>query len=234
VSQELVWYTARASGIVAWVLVTAAVVWGLVLSQRPLPQPRPAWVLDLHRFLGGLGLVFIAVHIGAIAFDEFVGFDWADLFVPMASAWRPGAVAWGIVALYGVIAVQITSLLMRRLPRRVWHAVHLGSFVVFVATTVHALEAGSDASLLRGFAIGASVLVAGLAVVRVLRPRGRRRHLPAAEAPVYSAPDAVGVPDGARGRGAPVLAQRVAGDPGRAGSGRLGSRRDGPVGHRVH
>lgn len=233
-SQELVWYIARASGIVAWVLVTAAVVWGLVLSQRPLPQPRPAWVLDLHRFLGGIGLVFIAVHVGAIALDEFVGFDWSDLFVPMASAWRPGAVAWGIVAVYLVVAVEITSLLMRRLPRRVWHAVHLGSFVVFLATTIHALEAGTDAGVLRAFAVGASVLVAGLAVVRVLRPRARRRHLPAAEIGVYSAPHAVGVPDGARGRGAPLVAQRVPGDPGGLGSGRLGGRRDGPVGHRVH
>lgn len=236
-TQELVWYTARASGIVAWVLVTGAVVWGLVLSQRPLPQPRPAWVLDLHRYLGGLSVAFVAVHVIAIAADEYVGFGWTDLFVPLASAWRPGAVAWGIVALYLLLAVEVTSLLMRRLPRRAWHAVHLTSFAVFLATTVHALQAGSDADepALRAFAIGASALVAGLTIARVLRRRARGRRRPAApDGPVYAAPHAVGVPDGARGRGGALVARRIPGDPGRSGPGGLGSGRDGAVGSRLH
>ena len=42
----------------------------------------------------------------------------AELFVPLASAWKPGAVAWGVVALYLLLAIEITSLLQRRIPRR--------------------------------------------------------------------------------------------------------------------
>jgi sulfoxide reductase heme-binding subunit YedZ len=176
VTQQLWWYTVRATGLVAWMLVTASVVWGLLLSLRRTPSPRPAWMLDLHRFLGGLALLFVVAHVGALSFDTFVGFDWDDLLVPYASGWRPGAVAWGITAAYLLVAVEVTSLLMRRVRKRLWHAVHLLSYVVFVAVTVHALLAGADAEepLVRIFAIASGALVALLTIGRVVaRPAPR-------------------------------------------------------------
>jgi hypothetical protein len=183
VSQELWWYTVRATGLVAWLLVTLAVVWGLLLSLRQIPAsrrsglPRPAWMLDLHRFLGGLALLFVVAHVGALAFDSFVGFGWADLLVPFASAWRPAAVAWGIVAAYLLVAVEGSSLLMRHMRRGLWHAVHLLSLVVFGAITAHALYAGADADepLVQAFATGSAVVVVLLVGVRLAwRPRTPR------------------------------------------------------------
>lgn len=175
-TQQLWWYTVRATGLVAWILVTGAVVWGLLLSLRRTPNPRPAWMLDLHRFLGGLALLFVVAHIVALSFDTFVGFDWRDLLVPYASAWRPGAVAWGITAAYLLVAVEVTSLLMRRVRKGLWHAVHLLSYVVFVSITVHALLAGADAEepLVRVFAIASGALVVLLTIARVARRRARR------------------------------------------------------------
>ena len=50
-SSQAFWYAARASGIVAWALAAAAVVWGLALSARVSGQrPRRPWLFDLHRF----------------------------------------------------------------------------------------------------------------------------------------------------------------------------------------
>jgi methionine sulfoxide reductase heme-binding subunit len=176
VTQQLWWYTVRATGLVAWILVTGAVVWGLLLSLHRTPNPRPAWMLDLHRFLGGLALLFVVAHVVALSFDTFVGFDWRDLLVPYASAWRPGAVAWGITAAYLLVAVEVTSLLMRRVRKGLWHAVHLLSYVVFVAVTVHALLAGADAEepLVRVFAIASGALVALLTIARIVARRARR------------------------------------------------------------
>jgi len=163
------WYTVRASGLIAWALVLGAVAWGLVLSIRPIRTPRPAWALDLHRFLGGLAFAFVGVHLAGLLFDTFVGFSVADLFVPMASHWRPGAVAFGVVGLYVVAAVEITSLLMRRLPRRLWHAVHLSSLAALVLLTVHAFTAGADASspVVVALAVLSSTVVGALVVVRL-------------------------------------------------------------------
>jgi predicted ferric reductase len=175
-TQELWWYTVRATGLVAWVLVTAAVVWGLLLSLRSVPRPRPAWMLDLHRFLGGLSVLCVVAHVGAVAFDSYVGFNWADLLVPYASSWRPGAVAWGIAAAYLLLAIELSSLLMRHLRRPLWHAIHLLSLVVFAAITIHALLAGADAEVpaVRTFAITSSALVVLLCVLRLVPMRARR------------------------------------------------------------
>ena len=53
-SEQVWWYLTRASGIVAWLMLTASVIWGIVLSTKAFPeQRRPAWLLDLHRWLGG-------------------------------------------------------------------------------------------------------------------------------------------------------------------------------------
>lgn len=178
-TEHLWWYAVRASGLVAWALVTASVIWGLLLSSRATSRPRPAWVLDLHRFLGALGLAFLAVHLVGLTFDEWIGFGLADLLVPMASDYRPGALAWGIVALHLLVVVEVSSLLVRHLPRRLWHGIHLTSFVVFGATTVHVLTAGTDADRLptQVFAGASSIAVVLLTAQRVvLGVRAARRR----------------------------------------------------------
>jgi predicted ferric reductase len=142
---KLTWYAARASGMVGWALVTASIIWGLALSTRLIRRRgAPAWLLDLHKFLGTLSLLFVGVHVLVLWADSYVHFGPRELFVPMASEWRPGAVAWGIAATYLLVAIQLTSWAMRRLPRRLWRAVHLASFPLFVAATVHGFTAGAD------------------------------------------------------------------------------------------
>ena len=78
-------------------------VWCYYFFRDP-PRVTPAWVLDLHRFLGGLATVFVCVHVAAVVFDSYVAFGLADVLVPLASSWHPVAVAWGVVALYLLLA----------------------------------------------------------------------------------------------------------------------------------
>jgi DMSO/TMAO reductase YedYZ heme-binding membrane subunit len=175
---RLWWWVTRASGLVAWAVISAAVVWGLLASTK-LVRKRglPAWILDLHRYLGTLTVAFVAVHIAAIWLDSFVTFTPMQLFVPFASAWRPHAVAWGIFATYLLIAVQLTSWAMRRLPRKLWHRVHLLSLPMLAVATVHGYLAGTDRS---NRAVQASVLVVLLGIVfllgvRVISPSRARK-----------------------------------------------------------
>lgn len=139
------WYLTRASGLVAAVLIALTVIWGLLLATKLIERRGlPAWLLDLHRTLGGLSVVFVGVHLFALWADSYVDFGWRELFVPFASGWRPGAVAWGIVALWGLLAVQGTSMVQRWMPRRWWRRIHLLSFPVVVMVGVHAVTAGTD------------------------------------------------------------------------------------------
>jgi predicted ferric reductase len=134
-------------------------------------RPRPAWLLDLHRYLGGVAVIFVLVHIGGVLLDTFVPFQWLNVLVPFSSHWRPVAVAWGVVGLYLLAAVEVTSLLRSRLPRRLWRATHFASFPLFLLTTVHALMAGTDTGtwLFEGIAALAIAAVTTLTALRVAR-----------------------------------------------------------------
>ena len=91
-SSQITWYVARSAGIVAWALAAASVVWGLALSTRASRAlggtPRPAWLFDLHRFLGGMALTFTGVHVVAILFDTYVHFGLVEVLVPFTGTWQ--------------------------------------------------------------------------------------------------------------------------------------------------
>jgi hypothetical protein len=168
------WWVARATGIVAWATATASVAWGLTMSGRLVRRRRlPAWLLDLHRYLGTLTVAFVALHIGALVADSYTTFGVHEVLVPMGSAWRPGAVTWGVFAMYGVVVIQVTSWGMKYLPRKVWHGIHLSSYAVFVAATVHGALSGADRAnpALQGLAVAGVTLVITLTVLRVLGNR---------------------------------------------------------------
>jgi DMSO/TMAO reductase YedYZ heme-binding membrane subunit len=159
----LTWYVTRASGVIAYVLLAAATFWGLALSTKVHGKkpPRP-WMLDVHRMLGGLALVLTVVHVVAILLDGFVDFGPVDVLVPFAISWKPLAVGAGVIGMYLLVAVEVTSLLRQRISNRTWRRVHYLSFVVFVLSSLHFVTAGTDAKSPVTVAI---VLSAVLAVV---------------------------------------------------------------------
>ncbi len=191
-TSQLWWYTARAAGIVSWALLAASVLWGLVLSTKLRPGGvRPAWTLDLHRYLGGLATIFVGVHVVAIMLDSYVHFGLADVLVPFASSWHPNWVAWGIVSMYLLLAVELTSLARRHLPPRIWRRIHILSLPLFAFATVHFIGTGTDGQnpiALAGIAITV-LAVLGLVIRRTghtppPRPRpgsGQLRVDPVAE-----------------------------------------------------
>lgn len=171
------WYLTRSSGIVAWLTLTASVIWGVLLSTKAFPnQRRPAWLLALHRWLAGMTMSFLAIHLGALVADSYESFDLADLAIPYASDWKPGAVALGVLGMWLLVAVQVTSVAVRRLPRRAWRAVHLTSYVAFWTTSMHAAFAGTDTSswLYRSGMVASVIAVAWALPYRLVNRRPSR------------------------------------------------------------
>ena len=182
-SDQLWWYVARSGGIVAWAMLTFSVLWGLALSTKVFgKRPRPSWVLDLHRFAGGAAVVFTGVHITALVADSYLYFGPTEILVPLASSYRPAAVAWGVIAVYLLVAVELTSLLRSRLPHKTWRTLHYLSFPLFVFATAHGVTAGTDreAVLLQVGLLTGSVLVGALTALRLVpaeNPAGSQRIL---------------------------------------------------------
>ena len=174
------WYVTRATGFVSWALLAVAVLWGLFITNKTLNRSTaPAWVLDLHRHLGGLAVAFVAVHVAALPLDGFTHWGWSDLLVPMASTWHPGAIAWGIVGMYLLVAIELTSLLGRRFPKKWWRRVHMLSFPLYVLASVHLFAAGTDARniVVTWMVVTTSTLIVFLTVIRALgaaKPRETR------------------------------------------------------------
>ncbi len=191
-NEQLAWYVTRASGIVALFLLTMAVAWGLLFGTRLLQgRPSPKWLLDLHRFLGGLAVAFTGIHVAALVADDYVAFGPVDLLVPFAAEWRPGPVAWGIAAMYLLVAVEVTSLAMQRLPRRLWRLVHLSSYALFWTAIVHGATAGTDAAhpaylgaVTSGIATVA--VLSGYRVVTIRRRAAARQRRAAPSSPVVA------------------------------------------------
>ena len=186
---KLTWYVARAGGLVTWGLLLTTIVWGLLLATRVLGRrPAPASLLSLHPFLGALAVAFLGVHVGAILLDSYTSFGLVDALVPFTGTWHPAAVAGGIVAMYPVVAIEITSLQRHRMSPRAWRAVHLTAYLAFGCATVHMLAAGTDVNAVLAstgvVAIGtATVFLSAAAYVAPGdqssgRRAGRRTHLP--------------------------------------------------------
>jgi predicted ferric reductase len=198
-NEHTMWYLSRATGMIAWVVLGITCLWGILLITRMLkPADRPAWLLDLHRYLGVLSLVTVGAHMATLVGDNWSYFGWRELFIPQASKWQATAVTWGVLAFYLMVIVQVSSWTMRWLPRKLWHGIHLLSYVLFVMVTVHGFLAGSDSTNLVFFAIACGVIAILLFafVARVLQGRARRHKRPAATTASVSALPSPRVPEG--------------------------------------
>ena len=176
VTEKFWWHVARSGGVVAWALLAASVLLGLVLSSRLLGRRAPApWVLATHRWISGLSVVFTGVHVAGTLLDGWLDFTWVDAVVPFASDWRPLAVAWGVVTLQLLVALQVSSLLKSRMSHKTWRRIHHLAGPAFVMATVHLLTAGTDATnpVLLGLVATTGLAALFLALVRAWSPRGR-------------------------------------------------------------
>ncbi len=170
-------YLTRSSGIVATVLMLAAVAWGFAFSARETGKRlRPAWWLDLHNGLGGFALIFTGIHLLTAFLASDLGVGLKDVAVPGGSDQQTGAFTWGVLAFYGLAVAVFTSWPRKRFKRRTWRLVHLLSVPATVAACVHGYQLGTDAAtpaFKAGLVIlvGATVYPAGMRLTGLLARR---------------------------------------------------------------
>lgn len=175
------WYVARAAGLVAFGALTLSVWLGLAMSTRLLGTKRHKSLFGWHQTLAWTGLSMLGLHAGALLFDPTLHFGLASVLAPFASAWRPVAVAAGVVAGWLTLVLATSFRLRKRIGQRGWRRLHYATFLAFALALGHALTAGTD---LRG--IGGPLLAAiaagpviWLTFVRILLPRSAQAPRPA-------------------------------------------------------
>lgn len=166
------WITSRATGIVGYLAITGSIVAGLASKAR-LGQraASPLARLEWHKVLAIVGLVMTLAHALTLL-GSARAFSPADVLVPGLMDYRPLWVAVGVVSFWALIAIAITGSMRARLGARAWKAIHLSSYGVFVAATLHGLMAGTDSGRMAMLFIyiGAAAVVAALATRRVVAP----------------------------------------------------------------
>lgn len=185
--ETVTWDVARAGGLTAYVLLTAAVIVGLALS---LKYQSPRWPRlinsEWHNYLTLLSTVFLGVHVLAVAVDPYTHFGLAELLVPLASHYRPFWMSLGIVGLYLAIAIGISTLIRPLIGYKVWRRLHVLTLVVYALATVHGLFTGTDTLTWWGWAlyICSIVPVAILTAIRLLGPEEPARQRATVASPV--------------------------------------------------
>src|SRR5919205_2426736 len=144
VSSTVWWYAARASGLVAWVLLGTSVIAGLLLTTQLAQGRTRSWTQGLHEFLGALVVVFTTVHLATVFATDQLDIGLHQLLVPFTRLSNPMAQGFGVLAGYLLTAVVLTSWARAALPWRWWRRLHLLSFPVLILASAHTVLDGTD------------------------------------------------------------------------------------------
>ncbi len=145
----LVWWLSRITGLIAYGLLVIVVFLGFSFRTPILRKiVAPAYKLDLHKFLALLATAFVIAHVGTLLFDDYLQFDALDALIPFHANTQivdVGAVAAGIVALYGIVILVATSLISRKyFPYGLWRTLHFIHAIVYLLVVIHILQIGTD------------------------------------------------------------------------------------------
>jgi DMSO/TMAO reductase YedYZ heme-binding membrane subunit len=142
---KALWYLTRGSGIVALLLLTVAVLAGLLVVSRWSGRRWPRFVIEgLHKNLTLLSTVFLVTHIASAVLDGYVPISWTNAVIPVGARYKPLWLGLGALALDCFIAVAVTSILRVRLGHRRWRAVHWLAYGCWGLAVIHGLGIGSD------------------------------------------------------------------------------------------
>jgi predicted ferric reductase len=191
------WYTTRATGIVALILFTLVVSLGTLVANRIGGTSIGRFEInELHRSLSIVAMIFLVIHILTTVLDSYVSTGLISAIVPMTSAYKRVAITFGAVAFDLILAVWISSLLKVRVANSTWRFIHWFSWIGFSTALVHAYMSGTDSrtgiGLVLVSACGGVVLLAALwrFFGRPTRAAGRTALSPLAsvKAPAASRP----------------------------------------------
>ncbi len=186
------WILLRAAGIGAYLMLFLSVAWGLLATTSIVTKrvSKPTSTL-FHQFVATVGVVLLAAHMALLVIDRFMPFKPVDVLLPMHTTYRPWATAAGVLAMYGVVIVLVSSWLRKPLGTKVWRAIHLVAVPAFTLALAHGVFAGSDAQrwwmwgmyAVTGLFVVFLVIVRGLSYgyrpprpeppARAVRPAGR-------------------------------------------------------------
>ncbi len=140
------WYLSRASAFVAFILIWASMIFGLLMTSRTARVwPGGPAAFDLHQFTSLLGLAVALFHALILLGDQYIGYTLSQILLPFNStSYEPLWVGLGQVAFYIALLVSFTFYARKLISQRGWRLVHFASFALFVMALAHGVLSGTD------------------------------------------------------------------------------------------
>ncbi len=177
------WYIIRGSGLTAAVLLVLLMISGIGmvtgLTYKVL-SPLKAWVV--HKALGIALGVAVLLHVFTLLFDHYVSFSIWQILVPFLSTYSNHTtifgltfaavgVALGVLSLYGLAVVILSSLGWIETRQSWWKFLHYLSYFVFAFVFIHALQTGTDlkAGFLRAIWLIFTLIIVVMIISRLMR-----------------------------------------------------------------
>jgi predicted ferric reductase len=186
-SVQALWYVTRAAGLISFLLLWLSTVWGLAVSNKILdPVLHRAFTYDFHQFLSLLAIGFMILHVVVLLADQYLPFSVAQVLMPFAAPYRPLWVGIGTIGLYLTLLVSITFYIRRRIGQKAFRAIHMASYLAFIAAALHGLFAGTDSPLVtvQVMYIVTTLSVVFLTVYRIVMSAQAKRQRAALQARV--------------------------------------------------
>ena len=169
-ADPLMWYLTRALATAAYLMLAVGVMLGMLRSIARQNRERLSWIVDeLHQVVSTLAMVLVLGHLVTLLIDPFLPFSLSNLLLPLAEPYKPLPVRLGVLALYGMVLLSLSSWIRRWIPYKLWRNVHYVSFLMFVLVTAHGILAGSDAGepWANAVYVGTGASVAFMALMRI-------------------------------------------------------------------
>src|SRR3954454_14396501 len=94
---DAAWLASRSAGLVAYGLVGATTLLGLLQSTRSFTPQRRMALRPIHEALAVMSILATVVHAALLLLDPWLAAGLSGVLIPFASPYRPLAVALGVV-----------------------------------------------------------------------------------------------------------------------------------------
>lgn len=160
-SEKASWYLTRSSGTIAYILLSASTIWGLLLSTKLIKSWVPAPVaLAMHDILSWVAVGLASFHALLLLFDRYYSYTLANLLVPFTGPYEPFWVGIGIIAFYLMFLLSASFYLRQRIGAKRWRQLHYVTFAAYFMVTLHGWQSGTDSNAF-GWLYGGSLLLVG-------------------------------------------------------------------------
>lgn len=171
------WYMSRGAGLVGYLLLWGAAVWGLLVSTKVAKDLIPApLTVSLHEFLSLAALAFASLHALVLLGDRYIDFGLVDIVYPFAASYRPAWVGLGQLGFYLSAALTLSFYLRKSIGPKTWRWLHYLTFLAYGMVLAHVLGTGTDtsATAVQAIVLGTAATIVFLVYYRLLTSRQPR------------------------------------------------------------